>query len=104
MDNTIVLRAHLELRQPELLAILIKRINLLTPNRVGHFLVLVMRLCIVIRHTEDLFGSEAFQSTLSQSLESLRRRYLMTIKTVDIKLRWTIINNLDNMLVPNLIK
>jgi hypothetical protein len=58
----------------------------------------------MIRHTEDLLGTEALQAPRPHVLESLWRRYLMTIKPVDIQLRGTVFDLLDHMLVPYFIE
>ena len=59
---------------------------------------------IMVWHTKDLLWTEALQSALAQSVESLRRCDLMTVQSVDIELCGTILYNLYDVLVPNLVK
>ena len=59
---------------------------------------------IVVWHKDVLFWTEHLQATLTKSVESLWSCYLMAIKTVYVKLGGTVLDDLNNMSVPNLVK
>ena len=104
MDDAIVFVHHAIVRQSEVLGILGQRVNLLGRDGVCDGLVLVVGGCVVVGHAEDVVGTETFQSTGSHAVESLGRCHLVTVEAVDIQLGRTVVDNLYDMLVPNLIK
>ena len=104
MDNTIILRHHAVMRQSELGCVLGQCIHLLLRYRILDRLILIVRRCIVIGHTENLLGAETLQSACTHAVESLRRCYLMTVQAVDIQLCWSVIHLLHHVLIPYLIK
>ena len=104
MDDAVILRHHTEMRQSEVGCILRQHIHLLFRYRVFDGLILIMRRCVMIRHTEDLLRTETFQSPGPHALKGLGRSHLMTIEPVDIQLRGTVLDLLDHMFVPYLIE
>ena len=104
MDDTVLGRVHLELRDAELLTVLVERVDLFASYGVSDGLVLVVGLYVVVRHGKDLLGAEHLQSALAQALESLWSSHLVAVETVDIQLSGTVLDNLNDVAVPNLIK
>ena len=104
MDNSISLIHHTEMLQTEVLGILSQSIDLGFRDRVFNGFILVVRRRIMVGHTEYLFRTETFDSACTQSGKSLRARYLMTIKTVYVKLRGTIFHFLYHVCIPDFIK
>ena len=72
MDNTIVLVHHSIVGKSEVLAVLLECIHLLARHRILYRLVLVMGRRVMVRHTENLFRTEALQSPITQTGKGLR--------------------------------
>ena len=72
MDNAVVFRHHTVVCQSEVLGVLCQCGHLLGADRVFNGFVLVVCWCVVVGHTEDMVGTETFQSSGSHALESLR--------------------------------
>ena len=58
MDDTVLGRVHLELRDAELLTVFVERVDLFASHGVSDRLVLVVSLYVVVRHGEDLLWAE----------------------------------------------
>ena len=104
VDDAVLGIHHPEMCQPEFLGIPCQRVYLLARYRVLDGFVLVVRRRIMVRHTENLFRTEAAEPPCPQALESLRTGHLMAVEAVDIKLCGTIFHLLHHVGVPDLIK
>ena len=51
---------------------------------VGNGFVLIMGRCVMVGHTEDVVGAEAFQSTALESCKGLRTRHFVCVKAIDV--------------------
>ena len=58
----------------------------------------------MIRHAEYLLWSEALKSSFPHASESLWRCNLMTVEPVDVKLCGTVVNNLNDVLIPDFVE
>ena len=72
------------LSKAKVVCILCERVNLLTRYGVGNGFVLIMGRCVMVGHTEDVVGAEAFQSTALESCKGLRTRHLVCVKAIDV--------------------
>ena len=84
VDDAVVLIHHAIVCQSEVSGISGECIHLFLRYGVLDGLVLIMSGCIMIRHTENLPGTETLQTTSPHTIESLRRGHFVTIQPVDI--------------------
>ena len=104
VDDAIVLRHHAVVGQSEVLGILGQCIHLCLRHWVLDGLVLIMGRCIVVRHAVYLLRTETLQSPGPHIFESLRRGHLMAVQPVNIQLCGAIVNQLDDVLIPDFVK
>ena len=83
VDDAIVLSAHGEVCDAELLTVGLQGLHLLAADRVVDNLLLVGR-SVVVRHGVYVVRTEHLDALVAQSVEGLRCCHLMTVEAVNV--------------------
>ena len=99
VDDAVVLGAHGEVLDAELLAVAFQRLHLLAAHGVVDALLLVAG-GVVVGHGHDVLGAEHLDALVAQGVEGLRTRHLVGIEAVNIQLCGSVLHVLHHVGIP----
>ncbi len=91
-------------RHAEFLSVAGEGLDLVARHRVGYRPVLVEGGDVVVRRAVGFFRTEHFEAALAEAFESLRACHLVAVMAVDIELRGSAFDVVDNVCVPDFVK
>ena len=103
MDDTVVLGSHVKMADAEFCTVGLQCLHLLASHGIVNAFLLVAG-GVMVWHGHHLLGTEHPNLLVAQCVKRLWRCHLMTIKAVNIELRWAVRHILHHMGIPDFVE